>query len=1494
MVSEITIQRMLPIRKSSRLYLCGDVNLCRRGARRAILTILLGFLTCTQLQGANRSTYIPYDMQWIQGPTSTWIAFDQLHQQIFTAWRALDRIDVLSAVDYHVIHSIRVPSPSSVDISPDGTTLAVATSSAHILFFDTFTFEKTNDVVFADSALGVSAFVYTANGNGLVRAEEGLSTGGGITAYWDQVGNAFVNQSNAEGVTGPYSTTGPIARSGDYSRIILGDETGQGIVQIVDGNTGQPVQQLAYFDSYIMGLAANKDASRYALCVEPAGMATLLIVLDASFNEIYQDEAGCYAATFSADGSTLYRDVAVSGSLYTQALNMTTFSATNVTTYFTGATSYNTIWQAADSTGMVYGVNPNMLSTAIFVAVDTAAGSTPAVPAVNDPVQIIRVIDNIGSPNGGDVIRLLCSGVDKASSSSVSVSIGGESATTEQVATVASLFPGSSSLPNLRIVEVKTPEGTPGLADVTLNVNGTSDTAAKAFQYAQSTNIFPFASSPSYLLYDNFRQKLYAAHQDEVEVIDPVSQQVLTPLIPAGGKLTNSQFAGLSLSPDGNRLYIADVGANLIHMLDLTVPGTGFSINPQVALGATSPVPPGRVFETASGKLVGTNVSAIVGGLSTVVIPIFVIDPASGKGASMTDQQGNAVWGYAWNSTNAGNYVVISRELNGLISGQVGLWNDAISQFSGATSLTSLADETIDGLETSANEDGTVIAVGGSTPGMVDEYPQIVDFNSHSAGFIEDHFDVPMPIGTPSFFLHPSGALLYKAGIVQVGVGPTPFSGLVEIDDFHQFQPTATVVFPEAFITSYQPYINHMLTTDATGRYLFGITTSGITEMVLNTIPLSVGNLQPAFGPTGGGETVTIRGSGFMAGAVASFGGTQAPTTFVDSNTLTVVIPALSAGWQDVTVTNPNGASYTAPGIFQVLAAEPTPVISGFSPAELAVESDIAGFDQPLEVAVVGSGFAAYDTVEVNGEPSDSEFIDTAHLEAVIPAALTGTIGSVSLTVTSPYTGTSNAMSLPMVNPVPVIDYGSPLLLNTGTGGSSVWVSGTNFVNASVVQWNGQNLSTSLVQGENAGTGDETVIGVVPSNLLTGTGTATITVFNPTPGGGTSNQVTLNLASSPPQVAFPTSIAFGEVVLNSPATQTVQLSNTGSSDYKMASATLTNGAFSAQAGGCSDVPPQSSCNLQVQFSPTVAGAATGTLIITDNTQVSPHTIPVTGTGVSSLAPIVAITSINVLGRTVQATINGTATVGGATVPATAWLEYGTDQTMTTYTQSGSWGFSGDGTLSRAIYGLSPATTYAARLVVQTAAGTGQSPIRLFATMAAPPAVAIALASGASNTATISAGQTATYQLVASDGGNGYTGTAVLSCSDVPNQSTCTFSPASVSIGMNPVPFTVTVVTTAASEVLPPLFPPAVPWSLAVLLAMIALAVGALPGKRRAVRLAMWIAALTLFAFACGGGGSSGSSGRGSTVPTSSGTYGLLINASAGGAQTTYMLTLTVK
>lgn len=196
---------------------------------------------------------------------------------------------------------------------------------------------------------------------------------------------------------------------------------------------------------------------------------------------------------------------------------------------------------------------------------------------------------------------------------------------------------------------------------------------------------------------------------------------------------------------------------------------------------------------------------------------------------------------------------------------------------------------------------------------------------------------------------------------------------------------------------------------------------------------------------------------------------------------MTVAIPELAPGWQDVTVTLPGGATYTAASVLRVAGSAPTPVITGFSPAGVGLQAECTiGFTATQSVTVVGSGFANYDTVEIDGKNVSSAFIDSGDIQATVPAGLTCAYGSLPVTVDSPYTGASNTASLPIVNPVPVL---STSYLTSYTPGSnlSLMVVGSNFVSSSMVQWNGQNVSAALLPGE--ANGFEELQVTIPSTL---------------------------------------------------------------------------------------------------------------------------------------------------------------------------------------------------------------------------------------------------------------------------------------------------------------------------------------------------------------------------------------------------------------------------
>jgi hypothetical protein len=79
------------------------------------------------------------------------------------------------------------------------------------------------------------------------------------------------------------------------------------------------------------------------------------------------------------------------------------------------------------------------------------------------------------------------------------------------------------------------------------------------------------------------------------------------------------------------------------------------------------------------------------------------------------------------------------------------------------------------------------------------------------------------------------------------------------------------------------------------------------------------------------------------------------------------------------------------------------------------------------------------------------------------------------------------------------------------------------------------------------------------------------------------------------------SVAFGDVDLNSPSNQSVTLTSTGGAPVTVSSAAVTGTGFTISGASFPlTLNPNQTATLNVQFNPTVAGAATGQLTITSN------------------------------------------------------------------------------------------------------------------------------------------------------------------------------------------------------------------------------------------------------------------------------------------------------
>ena len=108
------------------------------------------------------------------------------------------------------------------------------------------------------------------------------------------------------------------------------------------------------------------------------------------------------------------------------------------------------------------------------------------------------------------------------------------------------------------------------------------------------------------------------------------------------------------------------------------------------------------------------------------------------------------------------------------------------------------------------------------------------------------------------------------------------------------------------------------------------------------------------------------------------------------------------------------------------------------------------------------------------------------------------TITGKRLNVARAINGTGGCATSPTPNPVPAITTISPTFATAGGAQFTLTVNGSNFVPGSVVRWNGNKRPTTYVSATQ-------LTATSAASLIAASGSATVTVFNPAPGGGTSN-----------------------------------------------------------------------------------------------------------------------------------------------------------------------------------------------------------------------------------------------------------------------------------------------------------------------------------------------------------------------------------------------------
>src|SRR5580698_987741 len=291
-----------------------------------------------------------------------------------------------------------------------------------------------------------------------------------------------------------------------------------------------------------------------------------------------------------------------------------------------------------------------------------------------------------------------------------------------------------------------------------------------------------------------------------------------------------------------------------------------------------------------------------------------------------------------------------------------------------------------------------------------------------------------------------------------------------------------------------------------------------------------------------------------------------------------------SKGQQTVTLTNSGTASTT---VSQIAASG-----AGFS---------VTGFTVPLTIA---AGQSASFT---------AQFAPTAAGAATGSISVTSTATDSNISI--PLTGTGTEGSL-TANPGSV-NFGSQLTGSSSTVNVTLTNGGTANVNINSATVSGAAFSTTgLTTPQTLAAGQSVTFGVKFAPTATGAASGSISIASNLPsspltialsGTGTAGQAQLTLGSP--------SVSFGNVSVGSTGTQTVSFTNSGNATLTVTSASASGTGFATSGAFPITVAAGASASFNTTFTPSAAGAATGSISIASNAAGSPATVSLSGTGV---------------------------------------------------------------------------------------------------------------------------------------------------------------------------------------------------------------------------------------------------------------------------------------
>ena len=293
--------------------------------------------------------------------------------------------------------------------------------------------------------------------------------------------------------------------------------------------------------------------------------------------------------------------------------------------------------------------------------------------------------------------------------------------------------------------------------------------------------------------------------------------------------------------------------------------------------------------------------------------------------------------------------------------------------------------------------------------------------------------------------------------------------------------------------------------------------------VVSGLAPANANAGQPAF-------TITVTGSHLTPATTVLWNGSPRVSFFQDEGHITADILQIDVenpGKAQVTVTTPQpGGGTFQPALDFTInpVAVPQPSITSMSPTTVNASSGA------FTLRITGRNFVSTSIATVNGQNRTTIEENSTLLDVAVPAADITSAGTLQVAVinppvpnppagTAPGGGSSNVVSFSITNPAPQISDVTPNAAGIGASATQITVTGLGLVPGSVVTINGSPRTTAF-------SGSGTVSAILTAGDLAIAGVDRIQVFNPSPGGGTSNSLPFGVAPSLTQ-GLPVLIDYG-------------------------------------------------------------------------------------------------------------------------------------------------------------------------------------------------------------------------------------------------------------------------------------------------------------------------------------------------------------------------------